>query len=142
LNEKGFITTQIAKIKSEGIKTFPEDFCNLSDTKVLDLPERNLLLGKDFFGTHEITTTTGETILNVKDQSEAKFIIYSIQKKSTKVKVPRNLKLISESVEKYECYLDELLNKIKNDYRNENLKSKNIGIVSGEIFKKLNLTRL
>jgi len=142
LNEKEFITTQIEKIKSDGIKIFPEDFCDLSDIKEINLPEKNLVLGKDFFGSFEITATNGEAVLNVEDQSEAKFIVYSSKKRAKQIKIPKDSKLITESIEKYESYLDELLTKIKNDYRKENLQVKSIGIISGEIFKKLNLTRL
>lgn len=140
--EKEFITAQIAKLKSSGLKIFPEDFCDLSDTKELNLPERNLVLGKDFFGSFEITTTKGESVLNIEDQLEAKFIVYSSKKRAKQIKIPKDPKLITESVKKYESYLDELLTKIRNDYRKENLGFKNIGIISGEIFKKLNLTRL
>jgi len=142
LNEKEFITTQIEKIKSDGIKIFPEDFCDLSDIKEINLPEKNLVLGKDFFGSFEITATNGEAVLNVEDQSEAKFIVYSSKKRAKQIKIPKDSKLITESIEKYESYLDELLTKIKNDYRKENLQVKSIGIISGEIFKKINLTRL
>jgi len=142
LNEKQFITTQIEKIKSEGIKIFPEDFCDLSDIKEINLPEKNLVLGKDFFGSFEITATNGESVLNVEDQSEAKFIVYSSKKRGNQIKIPKDSKLITESVKKYEGYLDELLIKIRNDYRKEDLEVKYIGIISGEIFKKLNLTRL
>lgn len=142
MNEKEFITTQIEKIKSDGIKIFPEDFCDLSDIKEINLPEKNLVLGKDFFGSFEITATNGEAVLNVEDQSEAKFIVYSSKKRAKQIKIPKDSKLITESIEKYESYLDELLTKIKNDYRKENLQVKSIGIISGEIFKKLNLTRL
>ena len=142
MNEKEFITTQIEKIKSDGIKIFPEDFCDLSDIKEINLPEKNLVLGKDFFGSFEITATNGEAVLNVEDQSEAKFIVYSSKKRAKQIKIPKDSKLITESIEKYESYLDELLTKIKNDYRKENLQVKSIGIISGEIFKKINLTRL
>jgi hypothetical protein len=142
LNEKEFITTQIEKIKSDGIKIFPEDFCDLSDIKEINLPEKNLVLGKDFFGAFEITATNGEFVLNVEDQSEAKFIVYSSKKRAKQIKIPKDSKLITESIKKYESYLDELLTKIKNDYAKENLEFRNIGIISGEIFKKLNLTRL
>lgn len=142
MNEKEFVSTQSEKLKSWGIKIFPEDFCDLSNVKELNLPEKNLVLGKDFFGSFEITTTNGEPVLNVEDQSEAKFIVYSSKKRSKQIKIPNDSKLITESVKKYESYLDELLTKIKNDYQRENLETKNIGTVSGEIFKRLNLTRL
>jgi hypothetical protein len=142
LNEKEFITSQSKKIKSEGIRIFPENFCDLSDTKKINLPEENLVLGKDFFGSYEITTTNGESVLNVEDQSEAKFIVYSSKKRTKQIEIPKDSKLITESVKKYESYLDELLIKIRNNCQKENLEVKNIGIISGEIFKKLNLTRL
>jgi hypothetical protein len=142
LNEREFISAQSAKILSEGIKIFPEDFCNLSDAEELDLPEKNLLLGKDFFGLFEITTTEGETVMNLKNRLEAKFIVYSSSKRDKKIKIPKDFKVIADSVKKYENYLDELLTKIKNEYQKQNLKIKNMGSVSGEIFKKLNLIRL
>ena len=88
MNEKEFVSTQSEKLKSWGIKIFPEDFCDLSNAKELSLPEKNLILGKDFFGSFEITTTNGESVLNVEDQSEAKFIVYSSKKRSKQIKIP------------------------------------------------------
>jgi hypothetical protein len=142
LNEKEFIKLQSDKIKSEGLKIFPENFCDLSNTKKINLPEENLVLGKDFFGSYEITTTNGESVLNLDDQSEAKFIVYSSKKRTKQIKIPNDSKLITESVKKYESYLDDILTRIKINYENENLEVKNIGTISGEIFKRLNLTRL
>ena len=119
MNEKEFVSTQSEKLKSGGIKIFPENFCDLSDTKKINLPEENLVLGKDFFGSYEITTTNGASVLNVDDQSEAKFIVYSSRKRTKQIKIPNDSKLITESVKKYESYLDELLTKIKNDCQKE-----------------------
>lgn len=129
-------------LQSEGVRNFPEEFCDLSDSKELNLPEVNLVLGKDFFGLFEITTTNGESLFTVANESEAKFIVYSSNKRLKQIKIPQNINVIKDTVKKYESYLDQLLSKIKNEFQKENLDRKKIGMVSGEIFKKLNLTRL
>jgi hypothetical protein len=132
LNEKDFISKQISKLKTEGIKIFPGDFCDLSDSNEINLPEENLILGKDFFGSFEITTTSGEPVLNVEAPAEAKFIVYSSRKRKKQIRVPKDKNIIDEAVQTYENYLDELLTKIKNDYKKENLEPKNLGTVSGK----------
>ncbi|MBT8379224.1 MAG: hypothetical protein KJN64_08335 [Ignavibacteria bacterium] len=142
MDEREFKVTQISKLKAESIKIFPDDFCDLSHSTDLTLPDENLVLGKDFFGSFEIATTSGEGVLNIENQSKAKFIVYSSKKRSKQIKIPNDSKLITDSVKRYENYLDHLLTKIKKDYQNENLDIKNLGIVSGEILKRLNLTRL
>ena len=142
MNEREFTVNQISRLKAEGIKVFPNDFCDLSNSQDLNLPDENLVLTKDFFGSFEITTTNGATVLNVKDLSKAKFVVYSSRKRLKQIKIPKDIKIIAAAVEKYEEYLDELLTKIKSNYIKENFESKDSGIVLGEIFKKLNLTRL
>jgi hypothetical protein len=140
LTEKDFIAAQSSNLQSEGIKIFPEDFCDLSDAAELNLPEENLVLGKDFFGSFEITTTSGEPVFTVTDQSEAKFIVYSSKKRSKQIKIPKDSNTINDAVNSYESYIDQLLTNIKKEYHKKNLDIKNIGIVSGEILKKLNLS--
>jgi hypothetical protein len=142
LNKKDFIAGQVFKLKNRNIKIFPEQFCSLSHSTELNLPDKYLVLGKDFFGSFEITTTSGEPVLNVESESKAKFVVYSSRRRWKQIKIPKDEKTITESVKNYETYLDELLTEIKIDFKKENFEPKHLGIVSGEIFKKLNLTRL
>ena len=56
--------------------------------------------------------------------------------------MPRDFAMIKKSVADYEKYLDSLLIDIKRDYDKKINNGKNLGSVSNEIFKKLNLIRL
>lgn len=142
MTEKEFILKESEKLISEGIKMFPEDFCNLTDAVELNLPAKNLVLGKNFFGTYEVTTTEGETVFNLADLYEAKFIVYSCRERSDKIRMLKDSVKIKEAVSSYESYIDQILNNIKKEFVKENFKMKNLGNISGDILKKINLVRL
>lgn len=106
------------------------------------MPEQSLVLGKEFFGTYEISTITGDFVLTFNNKFEAKYIVYASKNRKNKIKIPGESDSIKAAVESYEKYLDQLLLEIKKDYLARFSNGKNFTSVSNEIFKKLNLTRL
>lgn len=142
MTDTEFIATQVSYFRAKGIKLFPEDFCEHSDVMVVKSPEKNLVLGKNFFGYYEVTTARGEPVFNFDDLNKAKFIVYSSRSGNGNALLPEDDKVTGNAVKKYESFLDGILNEIKKNYLSLNQDSKNFGIVSSEIFMKLNLTRL
>ncbi len=100
------------------------------------------MLGKEFFGSYEVSSAAGDFVLTFNNLFEAKYVVYASQHRKKQIKIPGELSNIKKSVEDYEQYLDELLQEIKKDYVKKINNGKNFTSVSNEIFKKLNLTRL
>lgn len=142
MNEKDFIFSKSKDISLSGIKNFPVDFADLNKVKVLDVPDKLLTPGTEFFGSYEVTTTSGDFILTFENETEAKYISYASLNRKNKIKVPKELTNIRNAVESYEKYLDDLLNEIKKDYEHRFKTGKHFNSVSNEIFKRLNLIRL
>jgi len=142
LKEQDFIFSRSRNFSLNGLKNFPSDFTDLKHTGIIEVPEKQLLLGKEFFGSYEVSTPAGDFVLTFNNEFEAKYIVYASQNRKNKIKVPKELKSIKTAVENYENYLDQLLNEIKKDYLARFSSGKNYTIISNEIFNKLNLIRL
>lgn len=142
MNEKDFIFSKSKDISLSGIKNFPVDFTDLKKTRELDVPDKQLMPGEEFFGWFEVTTASGDFTMTLDNESEAKYISYASLNRKNKIKVPKELINIKNAVENYEIYLDKLLNEIKIDYESRFKTGKNFNSVSNEIFKRLNLIRL
>lgn len=142
MNEKDFIFSKSRELQLAGIKIFPIDFINSKKNNVIQVPEKELVLGNEFFGSFEVSTTTGEFVLTFNNKFEAKYIVYASKNRKAEIKIPVESERIKSAVESYEKYLDQLLLEIKKDYFARFNNGKNITSVSNEIFKKLNLTRL
>lgn len=142
MNEKDFIFSKSKDLSLSGIKNFPQDFNNSQSFKTIDVPEKVLVLGKEFFGSFEVTSATGDFVMTFHNEFEAKYVVYASHNRKNKIKIPTDLLAIRNAVEEYEKYLDKLLLEIKNEYQRKINNGKNITAVSNEIFKKLNLTRL
>jgi hypothetical protein len=142
LNEKDFIFSKSRELHLNGIKIFPIDFINSKNFNVIEVPEKELVLGKEFFGSYEVSTTAGDFLLTFSNSHEAKYIVYASKNRTNTIKIPKESHDIKMAVEGYEKYLDQLLVEIKKDYLAKFSNGKNITSVSNEIFKKLNLTRL
>lgn len=126
----------------DNLKIFPDDFINLRVGKKIVIPGKELMLGKEFFGSYEVSTTEGELVLNTENQSEAKFLVYSGKNKKGTITLPSKTEDTKKAVGKYESYLDELLSDIQSEFRERFPDSKNQFEISNEIFRKLNLVRL
>ena len=142
MSEKDFIFSKSKELELTGIKNFPIDFTNSKKFNAIQVPEKELVLGKEFFGSFEVSAITGEFVLTLNNKFEAKYIVYASKNRKREVKIPVELESIKSAVESYEKYLDQLLLEIKKDYLARFKNGKNITSVSSEIFKKLNLTRL
>jgi len=142
VTESDFIFSKTRELSLSGIKNFPIDFYNLKNFTEIDVPDKVLVLGKEFFGSYEVSSTSGDFVMTFSNEFEAKFIVYASRNKKNKIKIPRDSESIENAVEEYEKYLDMLLQDIRNDYLKKINNGKNFSAVSNEIFKKLNLTRL
>jgi hypothetical protein len=142
LNEKDFIFSKSKELSLSGLKRFPIDFIKSKNLDTIEVPDKVLVLGKEFFGSFEVSSASGDFILTFNNLYEAKYFVYASQNRKNKIQIPGEISGIKKSVENYEQYLDELLQEIKSDYLKKFISGKNLTSVSNEIFKKLNLTRL
>lgn len=142
MNEKDFIFSKSKDLSLSGIKNFPQDFRNSQNFKSIDVPEKVLVFGKEFFGSFEVTSATGDFVMTFQNEFEAKYVVYASQNRKNKINIPIDPSAIRNAVEQYEKYLDKILLEIKSEYQRKINNGKNITAVSNEIFKKLNLTRL
>jgi hypothetical protein len=142
VSEADFIFSKSKEILLAAIKDFPLDFINTKNFSEIEVPDKVLVLGKEFFGSFEITSATGDFVMTRSNISEAKYIVYASRSRKSKIKIPSDSALIKKSVDEYEKYLDQLLLDIKKDYQKKINTGKNFTFVSNEIFKKLNLARL
>ena len=142
MTESDFIFSKTRELSLSEIKNFPIDFYNLKSCKEIDVPDKVLVLGKEFFGSYEVSSTSGDFVMTFSNEFEAKFIVYASRNRKNKIKIPRDSESIENAVEEYEKYLDMLLQDIRKDYLKKITNGKNFSTVSNEIFKKLNLTRL
>lgn len=142
MNEKDFIYSKSKELSLSGLKSFPIDFITSKSLTSLEVPEKVLELGKEFFGSYEVASSAGDFVLTFNNPFEAKYVVYSSQQRKNKISIPNEIDCIKKSVEDYEQYLDNLLQEIRKDYLKKVANGKNFTSVSNEIFKKLNLTRL
>ncbi len=97
------------EVLANGLKKFPKAFIDLKylkEAKSVGVPKEKLRLGADFWGKTEIFTEEGFKY-EADGKIEAKFIIYSQEKNSLIVLVPKNKIAIKNAVIEYEKYLDE-----------------------------------
>lgn len=141
MNEKIFIENWINKIQSDGIRQFPFHFIDESQLDIISIPINTLVIGQEFFGVYEIITTSGEQVFQAATSDEAKFFVYSSNQRNGKAYLPKDKSLVNKIVSAYNNYLDELIEKVKVDYKKLFPDGKNFLNVSNEIFQKLNLIR-
>ncbi len=94
MTEKEFISRYINKHSETSNKIFPDDFTNLTDTEKLEMPNKTLVLGNEFFGAIEILTTEGTPVLQADNIHKAKYIVYANFNRSGNIIIPiMNMKL-------------------------------------------------
>ncbi|MDH3269175.1 MAG: hypothetical protein OEM46_10015 [Ignavibacteria bacterium] len=142
MSEKDFIFRKSKELSLSGIENFPIDFINSKKFSEIDVPNKVLVLGKEFFGSYEVSSATGDFVMTFTNESEAKYIVYASRDRKNKIKIPQDSDLVKKTVGDYETYLDQLLHEIKKDYLKKVNNGKNFTSVSNQIFKKLNLIRL
>ena len=139
MTEKEFISQYINKHYKTSSKIFPDDFTNLTDTEKLELPQKTLVLGNEFFGVVEILTTEGTPVLQAENIHKAKYIVYANLNRSGNIIIPKSEYEIKTAVENYEKYLDWILLDIEEELKKKLPDSRNLHSVTNEIFLKLNL---
>lgn len=142
MNEKDFIFSKSKELQLSGIKDFPAAFSDLKQSQIIDVPDKQLILGKEFFGSYEVTTPSGDFTLTLDNETEAKYIVYASRNRTKKIKLLQKQDEVKRVVEEYEKYLDSILQEIKKEYTKRFPNGKNFTSVSNSIFKKLNLIRL
>ncbi|MHB8579026.1 MAG: hypothetical protein ACYDA4_04090 [Ignavibacteriaceae bacterium] len=141
MNEKKFITEWVTKLSEEGLKEFPGDFLKTDEVKTINLPEKTLVVGQEFFGSFEILTTDGKSVHHAPDYIEAKYFIYANRTKPKEILLPAKKEKILETITLYQEYLDTLIRHIESDYKKSFPNTKNSSYVVNEIFRHLNLVR-
>jgi len=142
VNEADFIFSKSKELTLSGLKNFPIDFIITKNFSEMEVPDKVLVLGKEFFGSYEVSSATDDFVMTFSSEAEAKYIVYSSRNRINKIKIPNDLSLTEKAVLEYEKYLDQILFEIKKDYLKKINNGKNFTSVSNEIFKKLNLIRL
>jgi hypothetical protein len=139
VTEKEFISQYINKHYKTSSKIFPDDFTNLTDTEKLELPQKTLVLGNEFFGVVEILTTEGTPVLQADNIHKAKYIVYANLNRSGNIIIPKSEYEIKTAVENYEKYLDWILLDVEEELKTKLPDSRNLHSVTNEIFLKLSL---
>lgn len=141
MNKKSFIDDWIIKTETEGVRDFPHHFLDDTQLDVFFIPKKTLIIGSEFFGSYEVLTTEGEQVYQASSLDEAKFFIYSSRKRDGKTYLPKDKSIIKNLVNKYNQYLDDLLNQIQKDFKKTFPTEKDAHIIANQIFQKLNLIR-
>lgn len=142
MDERKFISLWVQTLNSESLKHFPADFAATSESENYNLPGKGLLIGKEFFGEYELITAEGTEVLKVESYDKAKFFIYANRNKPKVLSVPNDDSTVRNMTTKYEKYLDSIIRRIDQDYRNKFPGAKNFTEIINQIFNHLNLIRL
>jgi hypothetical protein len=141
MKEKQFIDKWVNVITYELGKGFPDEFLHEVETEEIELPQINLRLGSELFGTFELIDKDGNPVIQLDSYEKAKYLLYSNRLLPAKVNIPKKNKLISETIKNYENTIDKIIIKIRNDFNRENFGFEQFNEVTNKIFKKLNLAR-
>lgn len=141
MNEKEFIDKTIIKIQSSGLKRFPSDFCSPAHLIKISIPVKTLMLGKEFFGTHQVLTTDGSMIYQAETLNEARFFIYSSSNRNGITYLPDDKNLINQIIKEYHHYLDDVIAMILSEYKKSFPEEKDSLSILNKIFQKLNIIR-
>lgn len=139
--QKEFIQKWVNKIKAEMLKKFPDEFLREIDCVSINLPATTLTLGAEFFGFYEINDISGAIVFQVKNHTEAKYILYSNRYRPTDLKFPVDENKIGLVVSEYDNHLDSILRTIKMDFEIEFPKNPNFDRISNTVFNNLHLQR-
>ncbi|MFQ6054690.1 MAG: hypothetical protein ACE5J3_01745, partial [Methanosarcinales archaeon] len=91
------------------IKKFPEDYIGKSEFEIIKVPKGKAEVFSDIHGFH---IKIGNKDLICKSPYKAKYIQYATRNKKTKIKIPKDEKIIKKVVEQYSLYLDKVKNEI------------------------------
>lgn len=111
----------LKEILGEEALNFPEDFTELPASELLtriSLPKEPLRLGVSRDGVQYIVNDA-EFILELRNEVEAKYVIYAQLRGATSVNVPKNMFIIFKAVKRYEKYVREVRKKLIEFYKKQ-----------------------
>ncbi len=143
---KDFVSNWCKRIRSDGIKIFPDDFIpdylfKNKDVDEIILPPKQLIVGNEFFGHYEILTSDGASVMQVDTHDKAKYLVYSSRHKPEKILIPQKTAEIKEVITSYHKYLDNIISQIKLDFNKNFQSSKDFNQTVNEIFRILNIIK-
>ncbi len=138
--EKLFIKNWIAKNSKLTEREFPKEFLIDCETQVLQMPEKNLIFGEQFFGQYQICDISGNVFFQEEDFYKSKYIVYANKNRPKEIHIPVELGNIEIVVKNYEKHLDTVIAAIKKELLKLQIKTSADEIVQ-QIFKSLNLSR-
>jgi hypothetical protein len=141
MTQKDFQQKWIKLIKDEKLKVFPDDFVESIPTKEISLPNKNLILGPELFGSFELLDVGGNLIFNASSFTEAKFVLYANRYKPSKINLPLDDNDTAKIVKQYELHLDTILKEVEKEFKLEFPESTRFLEVSNHIFQALNIQR-
>lgn len=138
--ENKLIKEIIEKIKTTGLKTFPDDFLYNANCTEEIIPNKILIITAEFFGQSEIKTSDGEFFKMVDDINLAKYYVYSSSQRKSILKIPVDKLTLIKAIEAYEKYFDSLVKMIDSEINNSGFNVNKMKITN-DIIHSLNLTR-
>lgn len=141
MDTKEFAAEYIGRLKSVGIKKFPDEFLFSAETKTLSLPGKTLILGQEFFGTYDISDTSGTKVITAPNMTVAKFILYSNRELPKEIQIPVEEAAVEKSVKNYERFIDNIASGIIKDFRIKFPERKDFFETLNYIFNAINLQR-
>ncbi len=140
MTRKEFVEYWVKKLSSDGIKIFPDDFLENTETLPKKIPAKAIIPGPELFGTFEVITTDGEVVAHTGNYYEVKYYVYASLLRKTEIKFPVDKNSIPQIVKSYEQYIDSIINEISIDFK-KNYDDTRVSNPVSEILKTLNLTR-
>jgi hypothetical protein len=141
VTEKEFISKWTGMVDHGLLKKFPNEFLSDISCVEMKMPEANLVMGEELFGSFEILDSRGQCIMMADNYYRAKYILYSSRLKPETIQIPGNDEEITTVVKSYEKVIESLVKDIEKDFKKSVPDSPNFLRVSNDIFHQLNLKR-
>lgn len=120
VKDTSFISDEdIAEILGKELLNFPADFVEFSNSEEflkIELPKEPLKFGVYREGIQYILSDDG-FVLELKNQVEGKYVIYSQMRGNYSVKLPKNMFITFKAVKNYEKYSREIKTKLIENYK-------------------------
>ena len=86
MNEKDFIFSKSKDLSISGIKSFPIDFIQSKKLNTIEVPDKVLVLGKEFFGSFEVASATVILFSHLIMSSKLNMLFMQARTEKTKLK--------------------------------------------------------
>ena len=120
IKDTSFISDEdVAEILGKELLKFPDDFVKISNSEdflEIELPKEPLKLGVYREGVQYILSDD-DFVLELKNQVEGKYVIYSQMRGNYSVKLPKDMFITFKAVKNYEKYSREIKTKLIENYK-------------------------